>query len=91
MIAEDNKPNGSSPYTSKENENGACYSSLSTNAAKKNSVESTSSERVDHDEKSRTSVASMDIVPCKKNCSRSFFKKLFWPQKKGKSGKTLLS
>lgn len=92
MIAEDNNPHGSS-YSSKENQNGQCYSSFSTNAAKENSVESTKSERFDHEERSRsrTSVASMDIVPCKKNGSRSFFKKLFWPQKKGNSSKTPLS
>ncbi|EYU39325.1 hypothetical protein MIMGU_mgv11b002100mg [Erythranthe guttata] len=36
--------------------------------------------------------ASMDIVvPCKRNRGGSFFKKLFWRRKKGKSGKTLSS
>ncbi|KAL8546325.1 hypothetical protein ACS0TY_006154 [Phlomoides rotata] len=83
MLAEDNNPHGSS-HTSKENENGERFSSVGTNAATENSVKSINSERFDQEEKTRTSVASMDIVPCKKNGSRSFFKKLFWPQKKGK-------
>lgn len=80
MLAEDNRHQlGASLETNKgiQDENGnaaVCTNALTDFPEKFN----------DSNEENKRAVASMDIVPCKKNGGRSFLKKLFSRQKKGK-------
>lgn len=46
---------------------------------------------INHEDKSKTAVAAMDIVPSKKHGGTSFFKRLFSRRKKGKNDKTPIS
>ncbi|KAL7135522.1 hypothetical protein ABFS83_11G102700 [Erythranthe nasuta] len=59
----------------------------------KKDIQNVNGEKCTKDEsKTGAAAASMEIVvPCKRNRGGSFFKKLFWRRKKGKSGKTLSS
>ncbi|KAL0438414.1 UNVERIFIED_CONTAM: Filament-like plant protein 7 [Sesamum latifolium] len=91
MLAEDKARLVASPGTRKDTKNGNDSSAVSNNAAMESSSKFTDPNGTNHDEKSKTAAASMDIVPCKKKGGRSFFKRLFRRRKKGNSLKTPFS
>ncbi|KAK4426381.1 Filament-like plant protein 7 [Sesamum alatum] len=92
MLAEDNVRLGASLGTKKDTKNGNDNSAGSTNAPMESPSKFTDPNGTNnHDEKSKTAAASMDIVPCKKKGGRSFFKRLFWRRKKGNNLKTPFS
>ncbi|XP_011083564.1 filament-like plant protein 7 isoform X1 [Sesamum indicum] len=91
MLAEDKARLVASPGTKNDTKNGNDSSAVSTNAAMESSSKFTDPSGTNHDEKCKTSAASMDIVPCKKKGGRSFFKRLFRRRKKGNSLKTSFS
>ncbi|XP_042041925.1 filament-like plant protein 7 [Salvia splendens] len=91
MLAEDNDTRGASPNTKNENRNGIANSSVNTNEATEFLAKYANPNGMNHEQKTKTAVASMDIVPRKKHGGMSFFKRLFWRRKKGKNNNIPIS
>ncbi|PIM97523.1 hypothetical protein CDL12_30006 [Handroanthus impetiginosus] len=89
MQAEDKDQLDASSQTKKDVQNGNSRSPVSTSAAAMEYPDKFTNANmgINHEDKSKTATASMDIVPCKKKGGRSFFKKLFWRRKKGNNHK----
>ncbi|KAL1567820.1 filament-like plant protein 7 [Salvia divinorum] len=91
MLAEDNDTRGASPNTKNESRNGTVNSGVSTNENTEFSAKYVNPNGMRHEQKTKTDVASMDIVPRKKHGGTSFFKRLFWRRKKGKNDNNPIS
>ncbi|XP_042037766.1 filament-like plant protein 7 [Salvia splendens] len=92
MLAEDNNDTrGASPNSKNEKRNGIVNSGLSTNKATDFSAKYANPNGMNHEQKTKTAVAPMDIVPRKKHGGMSFFKRLFWRRKKGKNSNNHIS
>ncbi|KAK6116217.1 hypothetical protein DH2020_050013 [Rehmannia glutinosa] len=90
MLAEDNNNQSDASSKPKDaSENSHSNPAVSTNAATESWSKFTDPNRIS--DADRNAVVSVAVVPCKKNESMSFLKKLIWWQKKGNSKKTPFS
>ncbi|KAL2522735.1 Filament-like plant protein 7 [Forsythia ovata] len=92
MLAEDNAQivDIKFPETKEDVQDGTKYSAVSTDETTGSQVQLTNSHGINN-EKDRSSVGSLAMVPLNKKQSVSLLKKLFWRKKKGISKKTPFS